>query len=64
MSYRTETRCIHGKEGKKTYPFGAVSVPICQTATFSHPGIGCSTGFDYSRLCTDIICCLLWIIRF
>jgi len=28
---------------------GSVSVPIYQTATFSHPGLGKSTGWDYSR---------------
>jgi len=28
---------------------GAISVPIYQTATFRHPGLGQSTGFDYSR---------------
>lgn len=28
---------------------GAVTVPIYQTATFKHPGLGQSTGFDYSR---------------
>lgn len=28
---------------------GAVSVPIYQTATFRHPALGQSTGFDYSR---------------
>ena len=28
---------------------GAVTTPIYQTATFRHPGIGRSTGFDYSR---------------
>ena len=28
---------------------GAVSMPIYQTATFRHPGLGQSTGFDYSR---------------
>jgi len=28
---------------------GAVSVPIYQTATFRHPGLGLSTGFDYTR---------------
>ena len=28
---------------------GAVSVPIYQTATFRHPGLGASTGYDYSR---------------
>ncbi len=28
---------------------GAISVPIYQTASFSHPELGRSTGFDYSR---------------
>ncbi len=28
---------------------GAISVPIYQSATFRHPGLGQSTGFDYSR---------------
>ncbi len=28
---------------------GAVTVPIYQTATFRHPGLGQSTGYDYSR---------------
>ena len=28
---------------------GAMTVPIYQTATFRHPGLGQSTGFDYSR---------------
>jgi cystathionine beta-lyase/cystathionine gamma-synthase len=28
---------------------GAMSVPVYQTATFRHPGLGLSTGFDYSR---------------
>jgi len=28
---------------------GAVTVPIYQTATFRHPGLGQSTGFDYTR---------------
>ena len=30
-------------------PAGAVSVPIYQTAMFRHPGLGQSTGYDYSR---------------
>ncbi len=51
MDCGIETRCIHGnleKFGKdKT---GAVSFPIYQTATFAHPEVGVSTGFDYSRL--------------
>ena len=28
---------------------GAVSMPVYQTATFRHPGLGQSTGYDYSR---------------
>lgn len=28
---------------------GAVTVPIYQTATFKHPGLGQSTGYDYTR---------------
>lgn len=28
---------------------GAISTPIYQTATFGHPALGCSTGYDYSR---------------
>lgn len=42
------TLCIHGREDKN--PTGAVSVPIYQSATFAHPGVGKSTGYDYSRL--------------
>lgn len=43
------TCCIHGS-GKKFDNTGAVSVPIFQSATFAHPGVGESTGYDYSRL--------------
>lgn len=42
------TACIHLTD-KKVNPMGAISVPIYQTATFSHPGVGMSTGYDYSR---------------
>ncbi len=28
---------------------GALSTPIYQTASFRHPELGCSTGYDYSR---------------
>jgi cystathionine beta-lyase/cystathionine gamma-synthase len=28
---------------------GAISAPIYQTASFAHPALGQSTGFDYSR---------------
>lgn len=43
------TFCIHGKN-KFQDPTGALSFPIYQSATFSHPGVGLSTGYDYSRL--------------
>ena len=42
------TCCIHGSR-KKYDLTGAISVPIFQSATFAHPGVGQSTGFDYSR---------------
>lgn len=44
-----KTVCIHGAEDE-THCTGSVSVPIYQTATFGHPGVGESTGYDYSRL--------------
>ncbi|MGM9926853.1 MAG: trans-sulfuration enzyme family protein [Bacillus sp. (in: firmicutes)] len=34
---------------KKDPATGAISVPIYQNATFEHPGLGQSTGYDYSR---------------
>ena len=38
--YKFETRCIHGNGGLvEGHPYGAVSVPIFQTATFAHPGM-------------------------
>ena len=42
------TICVHGCD-KKYDTTGAVSVPIFASSTFSHPGVGQSTGFDYSR---------------
>ncbi len=44
------TKCIHLENEDKKSPYGAVSFPIFQTATFAHPGVGNSTGYDYSRL--------------
>lgn len=43
------TLCIHGAKND-THMTGAVSVPIYQSATFAHPGVGESSGYDYSRL--------------
>lgn len=42
------TLCVHGSD-KKYDTTGAISVPIFQSATFAHPGVGQSTGFDYTR---------------
>lgn len=43
------TKCLHlEEEGFDNY--GAISFPIYQTATYAHPGVGKSTGYDYSRL--------------
>jgi len=42
------TICVHGCQ-KKYDTTGAVSVPIFASSTFAHPGVGQSTGFDYSR---------------
>ncbi|MBQ7863936.1 MAG: PLP-dependent transferase [Lachnospiraceae bacterium] len=49
---RTEvlTKCIHLENEERGNFYGAVSFPIFQTATFAHPGVGQSTGYDYSRL--------------
>ncbi len=43
------TLCIHGSNDI-THTTGSVSVPIYQTATFVHPAVGVSTGYDYSRV--------------
>lgn len=58
MSLSIESKCLHlekdeavredGKPACKHY--GSVSFPIYQTATYAHPAVGNSTGFDYSRL--------------
>lgn len=58
MGITFETKCLHLEEeiendadsSCKTLHYGAVSFPIYQTATYAHPGVGKSTGFDYSRL--------------
>lgn len=56
MSFGIETRCQHladeqNTNKQNTYEhYGAISYPIYQTATFAHPAVGESTGFDYSRL--------------
>ncbi len=51
MARGFETRCLHLEEEEgSSNNFGAISYPIYQTATYAHPGVGKSTGYDYSRL--------------
>lgn len=50
MDYKFETLCIHrDNEHEEGHPYGSVCTPIYQTATFYHPGIGQTTGFNYTR---------------
>lgn len=51
MNRGRNTRCLHLEETEgKPENYGAISYPIYQTATYAHPGVGQSTGYDYSRL--------------
>lgn len=57
MSVSIETKCLHleekienAEDECKSLHYRAVSFPIFQTATYAHPAVGQSTGFDYSRL--------------
>lgn len=58
MSLSIESKCLHlekdeavREDGKPACNhYGSVSFPIYQTATYAHPSVGNSTGFDYSRL--------------
>jgi cystathionine beta-lyase/cystathionine gamma-synthase len=45
---KPDTLCIHGATDR-THTTGAVCSPIYQTSTFAHPGVGQSTGYDYTR---------------
>ncbi len=60
MNLNIESKCLHlansqdsdgpcNAEAVKQH-YGAISFPIYQTATYAHPAVGQSTGFDYSRL--------------
>lgn len=51
MERGLNTRCLHLEETEgKLEHYGAISYPIYQTATYEHPQVGQSTGYDYSRL--------------
>ena len=46
-----DTLCVTGKpEYEACDNTGAIALPIYQSATFAHPELGVSTGYDYSRL--------------
>lgn len=51
MNLGFATKCIYGNKEKFDKDLtGTISFPIYQTATYEHPQVGQSTGFDYSRL--------------
>lgn len=51
MEYKLDTVCIHGSRQRKEIDnTGSISFPIYQTAAYAHPGVGRSTGYDYSRV--------------
>lgn len=51
MAYQPETKCVaRSTKRKQLDPTGSISVPIYQTATYEHNGLGKSTGYDYTRL--------------
>lgn len=51
MGYGFNTLCVYGNNTvkEKADKTGSISVPIYQTASFAHPGVGMSTGYDYTR---------------
>jgi len=51
MNRSIETKCLHLEDDENNCNhYGAISYPIYQTATYAHPAVGKSTGYDYSRL--------------
>ena len=55
MAFAAETICVQGSNERKD-PFGAISMPIYQNAAYAHPGLGKSTGYDYSRCRRRLLC--------
>ncbi|MBQ9623902.1 MAG: PLP-dependent transferase [Treponema sp.] len=46
-----DTICVRGRiDYEACDRTGAIALPIYQSATFAHPALGQSTGYDYSRL--------------
>jgi len=48
-NYSISTKVVHGSKCYDPHT-GAVSFPIYQSATFRHPALYQTTGYDYSRL--------------
>ena len=46
---KLDSACVHGAKDANNKT-GALAVPIYQSATFAHPGLGLSTGYDYARV--------------
>lgn len=44
-----ETLCLHA-DGNQKDEWGTLTMPICQSATFVHKGVGVPSEFSYSRL--------------
>ncbi|MDR0622346.1 MAG: PLP-dependent aspartate aminotransferase family protein [Deltaproteobacteria bacterium] len=44
-----DSLCVHGAKDKNNQT-GSLAVPIYQSATFAHPAVGQSTGYDYARV--------------
>lgn len=49
---KISTQLIQGSNGSDDDKTGAVSAPLYFSTAFRHPGLGQSTGYDYSRLAT------------
>jgi cystathionine gamma-synthase len=49
LKHNISTKVVHGCKCYDPHT-GAVSFPIYQSATFRHPGLNQTTGYDYSRL--------------
>lgn len=47
-NFKFNTNAVHGGKGWDSRT-GSISIPIYQTATFKHPALGQSTGYDYTR---------------
>ena len=50
MKRGINTKCLHLEDEEGCFDnYGSLSYPIYQTATYAHPAVGESTGYDYSR---------------